>query len=190
MGSSSDIDIIVLCLYGSETWTPNKRMWAKVQAFHMRRQRRILSIKWNDFIPNVTVATTSDLDSIINIARVRRLGLFGHVARFVRDVPASYILSICCAAGDGYPPDPSWRRSSGCPRTTTWLDHIFSDTGMSLTDAFSLTQDRLQWRAVATAAKATRTWLTDNNIEYDDDDDDDDDETEMLAVYGTLLTGR
>ena len=35
------------------------------------------------------------------------------------------------------------------------------DTGMSLTDTFSLPQDRLQWRAVALAAKATRTSLTD-----------------------------
>ena len=31
-------------------------MWAKVQAFHMWCQRRILWVKWNDFIPNVTVA--------------------------------------------------------------------------------------------------------------------------------------
>ena len=104
---------MTVLLYGSETWTLNKRMWAKIQAFYMRCQRRIISIKWNDFIPNVTVAATSGSDSIINIVRARRLGLFGHVARFSRDVPASHILSICCAAGDGYPSDPSWRRSSG-----------------------------------------------------------------------------
>jgi len=55
-----------------------------LDSFHMRCQRRILSIKWNDFIPNVTVAATSDLDSIINIVRARR-GLFSHVARFSRD---------------------------------------------------------------------------------------------------------
>jgi len=79
------------------------------------------------------LAATSGSDSIINIVRARRLGLFGHVARFSRDVPASNILSICCASGDGYPPDPSWRRLSGRSRTT-WLDHISSDTGMSLTE--------------------------------------------------------
>ena len=35
--------------------------------------------------------------------------------------------------------DPAtlWRRSSGRPRTI-WLDHIYSDTGMSLTDTFFL----------------------------------------------------
>ena len=27
--------VMTILLYGSETWTLNKRMWAKVQAFHM-----------------------------------------------------------------------------------------------------------------------------------------------------------
>jgi len=53
-----------------------------------------------------------------------------------------------------------WRCSSGRPRTT-WLDHISSDTSMTVTDTLSLAQDRLQWRAVAMATKATCTWLTD-----------------------------
>ena len=123
--------VMCVLLYGCEAWTLNKRKWDTVQAFHMRCQHRILSIKWNDFIPNVTVAATSGLDSIINIVRARRLGLFGNVDRFSRDVPVSNILCICCASGDGYPPDPSLRRSSGRPRTT-WLDHMY-DVRQNLT---------------------------------------------------------
>ena len=110
--------VMTILLQDSETRTLNKSMWANVQAFHMQRQHRILSIKWNNFIPNVTVAATSGLDSIINKVCARRLGLLGHVARFSRDVPASNIVSICCASGDGYHPDPYWRRSSGRPRIT------------------------------------------------------------------------
>ena len=107
---------VMTVLLGCETWTLNKRMWAKVQAFHMRCQRRILSVKWNDFIPNVTVAATHWLGQYHQhslCSHACRLGLFGHVARFSHDVPASNILSICCASGDGYhpPPDPYWRRS-------------------------------------------------------------------------------
>ena len=49
-------------------------------------------------------------------------------------------------------PDPSC--SSGRPRTT-WPDHIYSDTSMSLIDTFSLAQDHLHWRA-----KAMRIWLS------------------------------
>jgi len=46
----------------------------------------------------------SGSDSIINIARARRLRMFDHVVRFSRAVPASNIISICCASGDGCPP--------------------------------------------------------------------------------------
>jgi len=98
----------------------------------------------------------------IYIARARRLGLFGYVARCSRDVPASTTLSVCCSSRDGYTPDPSWRCSSEGPRTI-WLDQISCDTGMSQTDALSesLAQGLSQWRAVAMAAKAVRIWLTD-----------------------------
>ena len=128
----------------------------------MRCQCRILSFKWNDFIPNVTADATSGLDSIINIARARWLGLFGHIARFSRDVRASNILipHYLLHFRSWISPDLSWKRSGIRPRTT-WLDHISSDTGMSLTDTLSLAQDCSQWRAIAMAAKATRIWLTD-----------------------------
>jgi len=47
----------------------------------------------------------------------------------------------------------TWQWSSGRSRTT-WLDHISTDIGLSLSNTFSLAQDGLQWTAVATAAKA------------------------------------
>ena len=70
--------------------------------------------------------------------------------------PEIFICLCCFILEDGYPPDPSWRRSSRRPRTT-WIDHISSDTGMYLTDEYSLARDRSQWRAVVTASKATHT---------------------------------
>jgi len=104
------------------------------------------------------VAATSGLDSIINIVRVHRLRLFGYVARFSRDIPVSNILIICCASRYGLetPPLPFHEALR-----TTWLDHISSDTGMSLTDTFSLAQYRSECRPAATAIQATRIWLTD-----------------------------
>jgi len=35
--------VMSVLLYSAETWTLNKRMWAKHQAFHMQCQPRILS---------------------------------------------------------------------------------------------------------------------------------------------------
>ena len=40
---------------------------------------------------------------IINIAHACRLELFGHIAKFSCDIPASNILIICCASRDGHP---------------------------------------------------------------------------------------
>jgi len=37
-------------LYGSETWALKKTEKNRLQAFHMKAQRRILQIKWNDFV--------------------------------------------------------------------------------------------------------------------------------------------
>jgi len=77
---------------------------------------------------------------------VRRLGLFYHVARFDRDVPESTILarlSVALSEMDVLPILPGGAQED-C------LDHISSNTGMSLTDTISLALNRSQWRAVAT----------------------------------------
>jgi len=51
-------------LYASETWTLLKADIAKLEAFHMTNQRRILGIFWYEFVTNVEVATLSQLPSI------------------------------------------------------------------------------------------------------------------------------
>jgi len=64
---------------------------------------------------------------------VRRLGLFYHVARFDRDVPESTILarlSVALSEMDVLPILPGGAQED-C------LDHISSNTGMSLTDTIS-----------------------------------------------------
>jgi len=51
-------------LYASETWTLLTADIAKLEAFHMANQRRILGILWYEFITNEEVATLSQLPSI------------------------------------------------------------------------------------------------------------------------------
>ena len=78
----------------------------------------------------------------------RRLGLFGHVARFDHGVPAASALAVCCDSKDFTPPDLMWRRPRGCPRHS-WLRQVCRDTDVSATDALTLPQDQDLWRAVA-----------------------------------------
>ena len=80
-----------------------------------------------------------------SIVRKRRLALFGHVAR-----PANQILRTCCEAQDGVRQSPDWRRARGRP-PTTWIHQICRDTGIPVTDALELAEDRSFWRQIATA---------------------------------------
>jgi len=43
-------------LHGADTWTILKADGKRLQAFHMQCQRRILGIRWSDFVTNATVA--------------------------------------------------------------------------------------------------------------------------------------
>ena len=78
------------------------------------------------------------------------MGLFGHVARLRRDVPANQILRICAKTRDGERPPQEWRRACGRP-STTWAHTICRDTGVSATEALLLAEDRPFWRTIAMA---------------------------------------
>jgi len=54
----------------------------------------ILDVKWYDFVTNESICTTTGLADIRDVVRWRRLGLFGHVARFDHDVPAASVLRL------------------------------------------------------------------------------------------------
>jgi len=51
----------------------------RLQAFHMQYQRRILGIRWSDFVTNSSVAKKTGLPDIRAVIGDRRLALFGHV---------------------------------------------------------------------------------------------------------------
>ena len=91
----------------------------------MRNQRRILSIKWSDFVRNAAVTSMTGLESITTIIARRRTALFGHVARLDNNVPANRALDLAINVRNGHPPDPSWVRPRGRPRQT-WLHQIES----------------------------------------------------------------
>ena len=44
--------VLPTLLYGSETWTLIQADWNKLDSFHVRCQRRILHIRWHDFVSN------------------------------------------------------------------------------------------------------------------------------------------
>ena len=107
----------------------------------------------------------SGLDSIINIVRDRRLGLFGHVARFSRDVPTFNILSVCCDSGDGYPPDSLGGAQVDVLelhglitslQTLACLWHLCHHVWTTVTASLIAITDGLMWRLQAVQNAAAR----------------------------------
>ena len=99
--------IISVLLYGSETWTLLSSDAARLQAFHMRCQRRILGVRWQDKVRNVVISERSGLPDITDIIESRRTALFGHVVRLPDCVPAHQALKIAVGTRTGQPPSPS-----------------------------------------------------------------------------------
>uniref|UniRef100_H3AG92 Reverse transcriptase domain-containing protein n=1 Tax=Latimeria chalumnae TaxID=7897 RepID=H3AG92_LATCH len=64
-----------------KVWTPLKQDMRKLETFHMHCQRRLLGIKWSDFIRNTVIATRTGLERIEVIINHRRWALFGHIGR-------------------------------------------------------------------------------------------------------------
>lgn len=73
--------VLSTLLYSSEAWTPYARQEKRLQSFHLRCLRRILSIRWQDKISDVEVLKRAGLKSMVAILRERRLRWLGHVHR-------------------------------------------------------------------------------------------------------------
>ena len=133
-----------------------------LEAFHMKCQRQLLQISWQQFIRNDEVAATTGLPSISEIIRRRRSALFGHVARLPQVFPAHKALHCHVDQSLGRPPIYQWKRRPGRPRER-WIDQVRKDNGIPPADL---------WRRATTRGHRGATlygprWLRDN----DDDDD-------------------
>jgi len=80
--------VLAVGLHGAETWTLLKEDSCRLQAFHMTCPRRILGVRWNDFITNRAVADSTNLPSILSTIVARHHSFFGHICRLPANTPA------------------------------------------------------------------------------------------------------
>jgi len=59
-----------------------------IESFHMQCQRRILGIRWHDFVPDSEVSLRTGLAPVSDWIIRGRNAIFGHVARLLDNVPA------------------------------------------------------------------------------------------------------
>ncbi|XP_066021426.1 uncharacterized protein [Pocillopora verrucosa] len=73
--------IVSTLLFGSESWTTYASQEKRLNTFHMRCLRRILSILWTDKVSNNEVLARANIPSMFTLLRQRRLRWLGHVYR-------------------------------------------------------------------------------------------------------------
>ena len=136
--------VLPVLLYGSETWTCTKELRRRLDAFGTRSLRRILGIRWSDFVTNQWILETTRQRPVSALVSERQVRYFGHVARMSPREPTSRILRAT--------PRRGWRRPRGRPRAR-WSDQIIRLSGQgTLSRALDAAQDRVLWRDVVCAA--------------------------------------
>jgi len=94
---------LAIALYGSETWTLLSADTKQLQAYHMRCQRQILGIRWQDQVRNTTVTEATGLPQVCDIIDTRCLALFGKMVRNGEWTPAHRALKLAIGAATGAP---------------------------------------------------------------------------------------
>jgi len=80
--------VLSILLYASETWTSLASDMRAIESFHMKCQRRILEIRWHDFVRNSEVSLRTGLAPVSDRITRGRNAIFGHVARLPDNTPA------------------------------------------------------------------------------------------------------
>ena len=114
--------IVSTLLYSSETWTTYSKQESKLNSFHMRCLRRILSIQWSDKVPNAQVLERAGLHTIFTLLRQSRLRWLGHVSRMEDGRIPKNILFCEFASGKRTVGRPQLRFKDACKCDMKALD--------------------------------------------------------------------
>ena len=81
--------VILVLLYGCETWTLNIDLKRQIEVFGNKYLRSIMGYRWNGFVLNQQLFCENETSPITSIVRQRQLQLYGYVARYPEADPAS-----------------------------------------------------------------------------------------------------
>jgi len=76
-------------LYGSECWAINKADIQRIDAVDKRCLRRILDIRWHEFVRNANTRRTTNQPRLSSIIKSLRLTFFGHLAQMDENADAT-----------------------------------------------------------------------------------------------------
>ena len=122
--------------YGCETWTINKHIENKINAFEMWILRKIANVKWSDKVTNEDVCLKLNVErTLLKTIKSRKLGYFGHIKRHHSIKKEILEGKVNGRRGRGRPP----RR---------WDDDVKDWTKMDLSTCTRAAENRDVWREV------------------------------------------
>ena len=131
--------VLPTLMYASETWTPKKCDVKPLEAFHQKKLRLILDVKWDDRVTNQQVLIKTNSISVETILLQQNLRWAGHLQRMEESRVPKQLL---------YGELSSGKRSCGGPKKR-FKDHLrnaFKRTGIIEKDWPSLAANRTSWR--------------------------------------------
>ena len=135
--------VLPVLTYGATTWALTQTEEKKLDAFEMRLLRRMLNIRWDDFVRNDDIRRRLNQIPVSIKIKKGRLKWFGHVERMDEGRGPRRALGA----------EMHGRRPLGRPRTR-WLDVLARDlegTVDNLEEAREAAQDRGRWREIVSA---------------------------------------
>ena len=89
--------VLTVLLYACESWTVYSRHDRKLNHFHTKCLRIILSIKWQDMVPDTEVLTRAGIPSIHTLLQKDQVRWAGHVTRMPDDrLPKQLLYGELC----------------------------------------------------------------------------------------------
>ena len=143
--------IISIITYSSASWTLTKAQKKRLDAFNTKALRRIVGVRWHDFVTNASIHIRTGQPPLTTTIRKLRLSAFGHICRLQ---PGTQAIDILAST-----PPSTWHRPRGRP-PLRWADQIVNDTQLSLSDAVTATKDRTSWRSLVRDATRPATQAT------------------------------
>ena len=120
----------------------------------------ILNITWSECVTNFEVRRRTGQPLLSDTVRIRRLKLFGHVARADKSHDHSRALQACIS-----PAPRNWRRRPGRPRHTCLrtVEEDLRQFNLGLASGLRRAQNRTAWRTLTGTATSPKAPIDDDD---------------------------